>query len=840
MALLQRTRVLANQRLDLQDYNNLENFIAADFNALHKFNWASQNYVMRGFIASGVGTNTLTTPLAGSSALFGADNGLVYIGAPSLSPLQTSSLTPGVRNYVELVVNQDSGGADSRAFWDQTAGGGAGGEFSQIVDTYIFTAASYASNASNFTGAADRIPLCFVDVNSSGIITKISDQRPLFFRLGRNTNAQYNFNWTNGRNAEDPANPSYQDPDKHISSLKDMLDALMDSIREIKGTAYWYMPPATSLVTTFQNTAMSVLTGATASARFTWTGSNLQITDGNVTPSPSDTIAFLRLFNSSFNLQLKRQNIPMTDGDVLWIEIPKPLTAANYSGVGASTFNYRISPRGSLPLDEDIYWVAYCEGTRVYLRNNGELDIGESQQINDQYSTALQMFLGFNPENATSVPYTFVPNSTYFGNTFNSSSTLVTAISVNTANINAIGAMLDENAYEETYEVVAGPASGNFEIVGPITNPTIITLPLDSRDALGAQEYLVGDGVLSLYLDGVMMIRGKDWLEIGTAGSLSSTVNILRLINIGSSITFRMASLGGFNVGAAGGGGDILGAQNLGGGEGELYISKQSGDLLLRTLKAGAGISITMSGDQIIISLTGGAPTPFARTMITGQNNALIGTGLPYNMGTDKLDAYRNGQLLVNSVSLGAVSERYQEATNTSIALDNATSVAPTEVFSFVNYFENPAYKTMLTGQTGTVLTIPSYTQGNSALRVYRNGILMNASGYGAAADRYTETSSTTITLSQAASSGEVFTIVSGPVPVARIDRTGLSGSSITLASAYTVGSGKLLVFRNGVLMLNSSTLGSSVDRYSEASSNSIALATAAVTSEVFTFIIVS
>ena len=40
MALLQRVRLLSQERLDLQDFNNLSNFICADFGAIHKYIWS--------------------------------------------------------------------------------------------------------------------------------------------------------------------------------------------------------------------------------------------------------------------------------------------------------------------------------------------------------------------------------------------------------------------------------------------------------------------------------------------------------------------------------------------------------------------------------------------------------------------------------------------------------------------------------------------------------------------------------------------------------------------------------------------------------------------------------
>ena len=130
MALLQQTRILPNQRLDLPDYRNIEDFVCADFKAIHKNVWANNNFVMSGFEPTGgsIGSDTLSLVLANSSCMMGQDDGVLFIGAPSLAPLSTQALTPNAVNYVELTIDKDTGGADSRAFWDPTANGGQGGE----------------------------------------------------------------------------------------------------------------------------------------------------------------------------------------------------------------------------------------------------------------------------------------------------------------------------------------------------------------------------------------------------------------------------------------------------------------------------------------------------------------------------------------------------------------------------------------------------------------------------------------------------------------------------------------------------------------------------------------
>lgn len=94
MALLQQTRILPNQRLDLPDYRNIEDFMCADLKALAKNIWANNNFVVSGFepTAGSIGSDTLSLVLAGSTCIMGQDDGVTFIGAPSLDPLRLKHL----------------------------------------------------------------------------------------------------------------------------------------------------------------------------------------------------------------------------------------------------------------------------------------------------------------------------------------------------------------------------------------------------------------------------------------------------------------------------------------------------------------------------------------------------------------------------------------------------------------------------------------------------------------------------------------------------------------------------------------------------------------------------
>ena len=141
------------------------------------------------------------------------------------------------------------------------------------------------------------------------------------------------------------------------------------------------------------------------------------------------------------------------------------------------------------------------------------------------------------------------------------------------------------------------------EITGPVAASTIITIPLDSRDSDVQEEYIVGAGLLAVYLNGQLLELGNDWNEVGSPGDLSSDIEILQQLEIGDRLIFRIGSLGGFNVGASSG--EANTASNVGGGA-EVFKQKSGIDLEMRTLVAGANVNITQNANTLVISSTGG------------------------------------------------------------------------------------------------------------------------------------------------------------------------------------------------------------------------------------------
>jgi hypothetical protein len=194
--------------------------------------------------------------------------------------------------------------------------------------------------------------------------------------------------------------------DKSIGDLRSVLTALMTEIKALKGTDQWYYPTAGSFPGILKQ-MMSVIAPLTSGAKWSWSAGVLSITDSSGAPASSDNIAILRIFGNSYTLNLRRQDgqaststIAIADGSVLWLELPSPLASRNYTGVGSSSTNFRVTARASFSPSESNYWLAYREGTRLFIRNGIELESGEAEEIGDSVSLTLLGNIGLTAENA--------------------------------------------------------------------------------------------------------------------------------------------------------------------------------------------------------------------------------------------------------------------------------------------------------------------------------------------------------------------------------------------------------------------------------------------------------
>jgi hypothetical protein len=160
----------------------------------------------------------------------------------------------------------------------------------------------------------------------------------------------------------------------------------------------------------------------------------------------------------------------------------------------------------------------------------------------------------------------------------------------------------DKNDYEEIILVVSGAPSGPTQITGPVSSGSTLTLPPDSRNGSLNKYYVVGMGMLQVFLNG-QRLDDSQWSEIGTTGTESNTITINVNLLIDDELIFRIDPS--LVVGASGG--EANAGSNLGTGA-AIYKNKTGVTLNFRRLKQGTGITITENTDDITIASAATAP----------------------------------------------------------------------------------------------------------------------------------------------------------------------------------------------------------------------------------------
>lgn len=869
MGILTRPLLRPQQRYDLEDLEVQLSALRTDAQFWTKSFLSPNSYIGKGFtIAQGfIGQTTAEIDLT-DAYLINPDNSgdfSWWVAPVGASPLTIPSGSGGLlagRNFVEIKLNEEDGTPLQRAFWDPTANSGEGVEFTNEVDTVTETGVEVVVNQSSFSASTDSIPIAIIDVDGSFTIQGIQDKRPLFFRLGEPDNIDNDYffatreepktvlgfntpsgtpfqagetvTFTSGATATVVTggndnievfdfssinyNPGdtvtgstsgavatlenyYEDfsgADKDIENFKDVIAALQTEIKGLKGTDYWYeVGPAISLPTLLDY-VNAIITPISAGAKIVWDGSQLSITDDIFSgQATSDVIAAIRVPGYGSDVLLTRQDgtggsaeLGIGDGSVLYVELPDSGSNRTFSEAGNGVTNFRVAPIADFTPTDKNFIIAYREGTKLIVRGGGELQSGEEKQIGDETTKGQLAFTGAVDETDSTPPYTTLPNSN-LSNQFSTADSLTQGVSVNAANINDIADGLLK-IYQEPMDVVSTAPADDNEVQtngvaadgrNIVTAGTNITIPLDSRDGDAQKEFVSQSGSLLVFLNGVELTLGEDYTDVGTSGDLTDTIQILIDLYENDSLDFR-----------------ILTPQFFG---------------------------------------LAGVPQPFFRNDLTGQNSTSVPVGAIYNSGTSKLNVFRNGLFMNLTTTVGDLVDRYTEPNNNSVSL--ALSAAPSEVFSFVNHEDPDPNVVLITGISGTVITVPSYTTGNGELRVYRNGVLLSTDASAPTDLKYSETSATSITLDLAVGPSDVLSIYrSGTPPQFRESQTGNTGTTITLSNSFTNGDPKLLVFRNGVLLVESTTLGEPEDRYTQVGTNQISFGASLVSGDLIEIIYVA
>lgn len=287
MSVQRRVNWLSQERVDVPMMRAVESSVSNDFDQLVQafVTGPTQSYVLRGFeiaMAGAIGgaSNALQL-LVDPGAVFHVTSSIsgtvlmVPVGTPSqqinsaTNNIVDGAFTPNSTNYVSIEFERfidDTTSAPS-FFWDPT---------DKIENTKNVPQAQilrYRIKVSTSSPPANYLQIATVVTDSGNIVTSITDDRWSLFRLatgGSSPNPLYIYPWTaqtEGRtenpstSTDNSANP-FRGGDKMLGTLKDWMNAVMSSLKEIKGTTYWYsFASAGSLENLREDLGNTVITG---------------------------------------------------------------------------------------------------------------------------------------------------------------------------------------------------------------------------------------------------------------------------------------------------------------------------------------------------------------------------------------------------------------------------------------------------------------------------------------------------------------------------------------------------------------------------------------------------
>lgn len=223
-----RERIVADQRFDLPQYDQMMDLIEREFNAYNKAFFAGSNLIVKNWKVEASGGLQVRVNTAADSLLMNSERtgkeGINY--RPALSTPLTITLEDNATNYVEVEIDTTTTGDDSIARWDATANSGQGSEFIQNSDTVYCEEPRLVSNTISYSvSQPSRIKLARV-VTASGTVVSTIDDRDFFYHLA----ADWSF---------DGSAFGATRTDKSIGSAKQAYDAITTCIKEMKGTSNW-------------------------------------------------------------------------------------------------------------------------------------------------------------------------------------------------------------------------------------------------------------------------------------------------------------------------------------------------------------------------------------------------------------------------------------------------------------------------------------------------------------------------------------------------------------------------------------------------------------------------
>ena len=253
-------------------------------------------------------------------------------------------------------------------------------------------------------------------------------------------------------------------------------------------------------------------------------------------------------------------------------------------------------------------------------------------------------------------------------------------------------------------------------------------------------------------------------------------------------------------------------AENIGIGEG-VFEGKAVDVVQMNRIRGINGIEVGKDANGIFI---GKALSPYFREYKDGLAGFSAETTLAYDVNSFKLGAYRNGVRIGNinlNNDFGQFVDRMIESSVTSVSFFEKLDLV--DVISLVNSDVKPEWQVIVKGNGTNKISVP-YITDKDRLVVHRNGVYNNDLGVGAPVEQYSAVNgSKEITLGVIGSTDDWFLVeYLGEDLLSKEPISGVVGNILTLTNPLNLTDDKEFVLKNGLLLHNSTSLGSSGDRY--------------------------
>lgn len=586
MAILSRPKLSAQERFDLEDLNALLSAARTDAKLYTKEFKASLNYILKGFVISGLGLQQATMAMTDATLIIPQNSFDFswFIAAPGEADIiiPGSSLTDGTRNYIEISLATQDGTPLTRAFWDPDADSGAGAEFNQIVDTMTDLEVVVTVSTGGFSGLPDRLQVAIMDVDNSGNIKTILDRRELFYRLSTPENLDNAYAW--GSKIEPPYALTMSGVTGTFLANETLLINTEDAICVTGGTTSISFNQPTG-INFFPG---STVTGLTSGA----TGTVLTISESftGVDKSIANDKNILDALMTEIKL-MKNTRFWWQDAENSLAGLASFLDSLMVQAVKGASFLWDGT---NFVIQDSSIMSPSASDVLGYIRLLGRGDnIGLCRQDGTGGSVVVpiaekQVVFVSVPAKGTSVNFSgtgtgstnfqvtnianFVPSDKNYWIAYRELNLLYIRgygeleigesviiddpeKEILQAEIDAINAILASPSYDESYTIITGSTVGN-NVHGPISSGTTLTIPVNTRLAGSPQQtYKVGAGGLEIFLNGQKLAENvaNGWTEVGSLGTNSSQIVINQNILVKDLLTFRIGVFGG--PGASGGGG---------------------------------------------------------------------------------------------------------------------------------------------------------------------------------------------------------------------------------------------------------------------------------------------